>query len=647
MREFLSTSISWKLCIIHIKTMGKSEKTPPQARTKNRFLRGILSYKQQHPNIVLAAGFVFLWVFASLIFYSRFPNAFHYANFFAEDGQHFALGIIEDGFLKTAFTTFNGYFIMGVYALIQVGMVVNSLLFGGQFVNLPQAFAIVSYGFLGLCAALPFVLLRRYMTWPYRVGLALLIALMPMPALDYTTIGTIGNLKFAFVYIAFLLVLYRITLPRNSRKILAVDAALLLGVYTTAGVYFVLPFALLGDGLKPSQLLKKKQWKKLFRPDNVALWSFVLLGALAFIQVAYIALKGVPENPGYLDAPFQAAKAIEVFVARSYLYPAVAAGYSRLNDVLVVLLFAATVVSMWFWGRKENRRVYLFGLFIIFTTSAVFIANRTGVTAGFDSYKSSQFDNFFYTQNFIFCVIGVLLLADLSRRFAWFRKFGLGMVVITVVLVGMQLASSKHATNDYMQYKVGPLKEQTHEACRDKDTRDITFSVYPFDTITMTRPRAEVCTPAATEYVDQLDDFGLEFTPDSKPINIEPSNSPFYQTFVANENTVRGVAVYLGTYSETRAPGYHFTLLDKDCKQTLRSLPMSKYVSDNSYQTITFYPIENAKGKTFCFSVVPEDQKRPMPKLAVLTTPNDEYREGRLKVGDTTLNQDVIFQVLY
>lgn len=609
-------------------------------------MQTFLSFRKSHPKLVLAVLFIATWLLASFIFYSRFPNALTYANFFAEDGQHFALGIIEDGFLKTAFTTFNGYFIMGVYSLIQVGMVVNSLFFGGEFVNLPQALAIVSYAFLGLCAALPIVLLRHYMTWRYRVALALLIALVPMPALDYTTIGTIGNLKFAFVYIAFVLVLYRITLPRTSRKVLLVDAALLLGVYTTAGVYFVLPFALLGNGLRPSQLLKKKQWKKTFRRDNVVLWSFVILGALAFVQVAYIALKGVPENPGYLDEPFQMAKAIEVFVARSYLYPAVAAGYSRLNDVITMLLFVATAAAMWFWGRKDNRKVYLFGLFIIFTTSAVFIANRTGVTAGFDSYKSSQFDNFFYTQNFIFCVIGVLLLADLWRRFEWFRKFRLGAIVIAVVLVGMQLASSKHATNDYMQYKVGPLKEQAQIACKDKDAKDITFSVYPFDTITMTRPRSQVCTPAATGYVDQLDDFGLEFTSVDGSMDIEFGQPAFYQTFVANEDTVSGVAVYLGTYAQKVAPGYTFRLLDTDCKRTLRSVALSKYISDNNYHTITFDEVEDTRGKTYCFSVTPDDQ-RVTQKLAVLLAAQNEYPKGSLKIGDTVVNQDVIFQVIY
>lgn len=618
-----------------IKAMSKSGKTL-QARKESRSRR---------KNVTFWVGFALVWLAASLIFYSRFPNAFHYANFFAEDGQHFASFILEEGFWKAAFSTFNGYFIVGVYALTQVGFWVNSLLFGGQFVNLPQAFAIVSYSFLGLCAALPFVLLRNYMTWRFRVALALLIALVPMPVLDYTTIGTIGNLKFAFVYIAFLLVLYRITLPRHSRKVFTVDAALLLGVYTTAGVYFVLPFALLGDGLRPKQLLQRKQWKHTFARNNLALWSFVALGLLAFVEVAYIAIKGVPDTTGYLDEPFQIAKAIEVFVARSYLYPAVAAGYTRLNDVLVVLLFAATAGAMWFWGKKENRKIYLFGLFIIFTTSAVFIANRTGVTAGFDNYAGSRFDNFFYTQNFIFCVIGVLLLADMWRRFEWFRKFRVGAIVIALLAIGMHLASTKHAPNDYMQYMVGPLKEQAHVACH-KDTRNITFSVYPFDTILMTRPRSDMCTPAATGYVDQLDDFGLEFTSKSKAINIEPGNSQFYQTFVANDDTVRGVAVYLGTYFQTLALGYEFTLLDEACKNEVRSVPMSKYVNDNAYQTITFSPVEKAKGKTFCFSIVPDNQK-PRDKLAVLTSPDDEYRKGTLKVGDTTLNQDVIFQVLY
>jgi hypothetical protein len=173
-----------------------------------------------------------LWLLTSYLMYRRFPNNFLSPNFYSEDGKVFAKNIIDNGFWQAIGTSFNGYYVWGIYLLEQAGIVVNKLLFGGAFTELPRSLALVSYGFLGLCASLPILLLRKYVAWPALVIMTLLILYVPLRGWDYSIIGTIGNLKFAFIYIAFVLLVYRHYLPAQSRKFYLVDIALLICAYT-------------------------------------------------------------------------------------------------------------------------------------------------------------------------------------------------------------------------------------------------------------------------------------------------------------------------------------------------------------------------------------------------------------------------------
>jgi hypothetical protein len=593
---------------------------------------------------VLLSVFFLAWAVAAFIYYWRYPYNLTYPNFYAEDGQHFVQNIMDKGFLAAAFTTFNGYFITGIYTLTGIGMLGNGLFGGGEFVNLPTALALTSYAFLGLCCALPVLLLRPYLTLPYRLAMTLLLALVPLVTADFTTIGTIGNLKFAFAYIAVLLVMYRISLPRTSYKVFIVDALLALCMYTTAGAYFVLPFVLFGDGLQPKQLLNRQLWRKTFGLGNLALWSFVGLCAVACIQVAMILLNGVPENTGYLDEPYQANRTVELFFARSYLYPFISWGYTHLNDIVVVALSVASVAAMWRYGLRRHRQVYIIGVAALFLITAIFIANRTGVSAHYHGYVATNLDNFFYAQNFIAVVLGILLLSDLAKQFRWVRTLYLPLAAVFVLALGSVQTNRSYAPNYFMHYEIGTLQAQLLDACTNTKAKEITFSIYPFSTIQMSEPRAEACTPGVFQQNKGPQDFDLR-PADGSVLQVSPGSPAFDQTFTANQNNLSGFAVYLATYYQATLKGYELTLKDKGCKQTLRTVPMPGKVRDNTFQTIYFEPIAESKGKTFCFTIRPTNQQAQ--QLALPLSAEYVYTRGNLSVLDTELSRDIVFEVLY
>ncbi len=93
-----------------------------------------------------------------------------------------------------------------------------NMVLGGGINTLPMVTAGVSAVFLGLCAVLPFALFRRELGSGISLLAGLLLVLVPMYSYDYAILGTLSNLKFAFLYIAFILALYRYLHRRGFRN---------------------------------------------------------------------------------------------------------------------------------------------------------------------------------------------------------------------------------------------------------------------------------------------------------------------------------------------------------------------------------------------------------------------------------------------
>src|SRR4051812_34080410 len=98
-----------------------------------------IKWARRHPQIVLGVVFAMAWALASWIFYMRYPNNFTQPNFYAEDGRVFFANILDQGPVRALFNLFNGYFIVGIYLIGDIALLINNVLFGGQFIQLPQA----------------------------------------------------------------------------------------------------------------------------------------------------------------------------------------------------------------------------------------------------------------------------------------------------------------------------------------------------------------------------------------------------------------------------------------------------------------------------------------------------------------------------
>jgi hypothetical protein len=311
-----------------------------------------------------------------------------------------------------------------------------------------------------------------------------------------------------------------------------------------------------------------------------------------------------------------------------------------MNDFLVLALFILTLVTIWFFGAKHRRWTYVLLISSILTTTLVFVVNRTGVSVHYNHYAGSGLDNFFYTQNYIFVLLGAFLLSDLTKRFAVLKKFYVSVIVVVVVVAGSLRVNHVYARNDFMQYQ-GPLKQQVLKPCQNGN-KDITFSVYPFTFLTMTEPRQVVCTAAVYNEGPPIEDFGLR---PSDAIAIGPGSPAVSQTFVASQDNLDGIAIYLSTYYQERLNGYHLWIKDASCSTELRLIALPHAVKDNAYATLTFESLSNSRDKRYCFMVTPDTNSSP--KLALQLSREGIYDAGVLSVNGRPQSQDIVFQLLY
>lgn len=595
--------------------------------------------------IVTHRFFVFfvLTTLLTLIAYGRNPTYFNTPNFYAEDGPIFAQTILDKGFLQALVTPFNGYFISGIYLLEGIAFFLNSIFWDGGILNQPAALAVTSYFFWGALCALPALLFwRNTQRKNWLIIICVALALLPLPSFGYAVLGTVGNYKFAFLFLAFLLLIKRHYLSAGSRAVFAIDALLALCAFTNATTYLLLPFAALKywPGIKG---FTKKFFTSLLR--NTSFISLVALALVAAAQLVFIALNGGVETlKGYLDQPFELAKTIEIFVQRTFLFPFTHAFDGYLNDLVVLALF---IGGLWFLhkvARPQDRIILYFGLYAAFVGTALFVSQRTGVSQFFINYTTSGTDHFFYAQNWIilFTALFIVVQAAAQARIRW-QYAAMGFLFITPLAM---LITNDFGQNTAAERTLGSLSRQAQLQCQVPGQEKLSLPVYPAGSgITMTIEREVCSTPAVTQYV-----------PERVPLNLMPTNNNYVvvgsakltQTFVADYDQLAGISLYVSTFGDSNMNSYTFDLLDGDCRQVLRSQTFTTWSTpDNSYQDIRVKPIAGSKGKRYCFAISPRSVSARQPVIAQQLSAPNLYNNGAAYKNDKELAEDIVFDVLY
>lgn len=449
------------------------------------------TFKALHkrPVLVTLLVAVVLTLIGAVIFYLRYPFAFDSPNFYAEDGQVFVKNIIELG-PYAVFSGFNGYLIAGQYIIGIGGVVINEIV-GGDFVTLAKSISVASYLFLGFVAMLPFLLFRKKLGTILSLIAVIVLWLTPFGTYDLAVIGTIGNLKFSFLFVATLLVLYRIdkNLCDRTWKFIVVDIALLVCLATNIVVLAVIPLILLRYIPEIKRLFVHKKINQFFTA------GFLSLIAVALVSVVYLAvvyIKDVPEITGYLDGTLHEA-ALTAIAYRSSVYGLTFPVNYLFNDILAVITLVALAVTLFF--KKKNLTFAVVVSIALIVNVLGFVLNRPGVTEFFLVYHNGWPGHFFYAGTMITVFALAYVVADSFNRLNLKKQLDLLSIAIFCLALFLP-AAGMTKTNPYAQGAFRQtLPAQVQSICKDNSQTGDTvwIELYPSEGWNMMVNRVDVC----------------------------------------------------------------------------------------------------------------------------------------------------------
>lgn len=433
---------------------------------------------------------IFLIIITSLIFYSRYRPNFAYPNFYGEDGVVYTKMLQDKGYLGALLTPFNGYLIMGLYLVMYAGTLSNHILGGGLFSHLPFHYALASCLFMGTVFSLPYILFRKELGKLASLTIVILSAFVPLKMRDYAVIGTIGNLKFVFVYLAFLLILYRVLHRGDKRpyRSFLIDFTLLISVFTNGGVVLLLPFAFfpyIKETIKDRS--PKKSFHKLIRDK-----TFISLAVITLIAVLYaglIQLRGVPTLE-YLNIPYNhiaTPNIINRVTWFAFTYPITNTFTDTISIGTLVLLLAGLIIY-----RRKDWFVWVLGFFAIASTVLLFLHNRQGIWIWYGGYgHMGGTDEFFYYANLIFYFMLVWVSRERLKRLTIIGTclfiFGFGLYVTWARPFGM---TGETVKSGYPE--IGSLMQNLDRECAT-DNDPVVLNIFPTSDWQMRVDRKTAC----------------------------------------------------------------------------------------------------------------------------------------------------------
>lgn len=126
------------------------------------------------------------------------------------------------------------------------------------------------------------------------------------------------------------------------------------------------------------------------------------------------------------------------------------------------------------------------------------------------------------------------------------------------------------------------------------------------------------------------------------------NSGQFYQTFKSPNNNLKGINLFLSTYTKKIITPYKLVLYDEACKNKIleSEIEVAK-IDDNAYREVLFNEVKDSKDKEYCFTVEPTIKQIDTP-ITLHYSKYDSYSLGELTVNNNKLkNEDVVFQLIY
>jgi hypothetical protein len=422
--------------------------------------------------------FAICFVVSLIVLYYRYPAAYQKATFFAEDGDVFTKNIFEKGYLQGIFTRFNGYYIVGIYMITTVPIMIYEAL-NLNFYQIPKLIVIMSFLGFAFISTLHILIFYKKFDKATHILLTMILVLMPFGEHDHIMLGVIGNLKFSFAYVAFLLTIYRIQENKISLlKALIIDSIILLCCYTNISAYIFLPIIGLDYlwrfykeyGLQVSKL-------KQFIVKNLTVLSYMSILLLSLVQVIIIKLYGLPKFEKYFPGPYDYSKSIEIFLGRTY-FAILHQFYESLNDLLIIVITVLLGIIVVKFYKRISVTILSISAYSIFFLTFLLVLGRPGIHIFFGDYPEyGGQPQFFHAQNLIFSFIFVLVFYQIIKGIKKKTiRYILVVIMFLFVLIGIP---SLNSFKKEAEYNSGNIWQNTYNACSINNDEKVQIPIDP------------------------------------------------------------------------------------------------------------------------------------------------------------------------
>ena len=334
-------------------------------------------------------------IFVAIAFV-RNPVYLLFPNFYAEDGVVFFKDSYSLGFLSL-FETFNGYPILGIRMISLLGTSISLFPFFHNLVSVAVMFSLLSYIFWALLAYLTVRELRNFVEifWAYLGGF--LVLLMPLSGWNYAILGALGNLKFGFLYLAFLLMVQRIHRKNWTRLNKSIFITCVLTNPTSA---IFLPFFYFSKQ-KPS--ISKSVFDYLFGSFTIVLEILIYSNARKYV---------LPEE--YVSGAWSFWDFTQVVIGRTFIFPISSSLYSEKYLYILILSFLLTLIAL--IKLSPLIRLFIFSSFFCAVSISIFVLfSRQGLIVFYSPPTNAGPPQFFYAQNMIIVFCFVILANSIAR----------------------------------------------------------------------------------------------------------------------------------------------------------------------------------------------------------------------------------------
>lgn len=410
--------------------------------------------------------FFILFPIIFLLLIIRTPDALISPILYAEDGTWLGRIYIE-GLWNILINARPDYFVIGNILGLYFAKYLSYTFFAYDVSTLPFFISILSYLFFSIIASIPVLLLKNHIRLELLIGLSLLIVFLPFGWSTNEIIGRLNNIGYFLFPLSILLLIYRLDISNEKKKVIIIDALLVFCMLTNPMVVlFIITYFLLRYFFGKQDSFEYK----------AQFYTFVI-AFLIFIYIIYIKITLSPQT-SLTTETFLIENLFEVSISRSILYPFIFPIYSKLGDLfsfIILLIFLTTFYLVFKTLQYKDKKVFLILSFALVFVSFLTTFTKPGLTHWIKDYSGTFPDRYFSAQNIMSLLVVIFMVEKaLVVKNKYFRNISKFFIIVLILIYSISLSEIIEFSNPKLKITTNDtFVESIYKTYQNKEKSEI------------------------------------------------------------------------------------------------------------------------------------------------------------------------------